>query len=59
MEKTEKAKKQNSKSGGIFAGKPGEIKGKIEIPDTRERRDGPGGEDGGTKKSPSFEKEGE
>ncbi|MBR3767170.1 MAG: hypothetical protein IKL10_02905 [Clostridia bacterium] len=23
--------------------KPGEIKGKIEIPDTRERRDGPGG----------------
>ncbi len=23
--------------------KPGDIKGKIEIPDTRERRDGPGG----------------
>lgn len=23
--------------------KPGEIKGKIEIPDNRERRDGPGG----------------
>ncbi len=22
---------------------PGEIKGKIEVPDTRERRDGPGG----------------
>ena len=23
--------------------KPGDIKGKIEVPDTRERRDGPGG----------------
>lgn len=23
--------------------KPGDIKGKIELPDTRERRDGPGG----------------
>ena len=23
--------------------RPGDIKGKIEIPDTRERRDGPGG----------------
>ncbi len=23
--------------------KPGEIKGKLEVPDTRERRDGPGG----------------
>lgn len=23
--------------------KPSEIKGKIEVPDTRERRDGPGG----------------
>lgn len=23
--------------------KPGDIKGKIEVPDTRDRRDGPGG----------------
>ncbi len=23
--------------------KPGDIKGKLEVPDTRERRDGPGG----------------
>ncbi len=23
--------------------KPGDIKGKIDVPDTRERRDGPGG----------------
>lgn len=23
--------------------KPGDIKGKIEVPDTRERKDGPGG----------------
>lgn len=24
--------------------KPGDIEGKIEVPDTRERRDGPGGD---------------
>ncbi len=59
MEKTENAKSLSSKRGGTFAGKPGDIKGKIEISDTRERRDGPGGEDGSVKKSPSFEKEGE
>ncbi len=37
---TEKAQKSNDKKPLT---KAGDIKGKIEIPDTRERRDGPGG----------------
>lgn len=32
--------KKNSKPQNI---KPGDIKGKIEVPDKRERKDGPGG----------------
>lgn len=35
-------KEQNSKTQKPLT-KPGDIKGKIEVPDTRERRDGPGG----------------
>lgn len=37
MKKEEKPKEQKPIT------KPGDIKGKIEIPDTRERKDGPGG----------------
>lgn len=36
----EKQQKQPKSKNQI---KPNEIKGKIEVPDTRERRDGPGG----------------
>lgn len=35
--------KQNQTAKEKKLTKPGEIKGKIEVPDTRERRDGPGG----------------
>lgn len=38
MPKEKDAKKQNKNSL-----KPNEIKGKIEVPDKRERKDGPGG----------------
>lgn len=38
-EKTDKKQKNDSKK----YIKPSDIKGKIEIPDTRERKDGPGG----------------
>lgn len=42
MQKEKKTKqKQDAKEKKPVA--PGSIKGKIEIPDTRERRDGPGG----------------
>lgn len=37
-EKTDKTKEKNKKHIN-----PGEIEGKIEVSDTRERRDGPGG----------------
>ena len=37
IKKEKEAKCQNALT------KPGDIKGKIEVPDTRERRDGPGG----------------
>ncbi len=39
--KQDEKKKQDDKNDEII--KPGEIKGKIEVADTRERRDGPGG----------------
>ena len=39
----EKDTKKQQKSKGQKHTNPGDIKGKIEIPDTRERRDGPGG----------------
>ncbi|MBR2895087.1 MAG: hypothetical protein IKC03_05440 [Oscillospiraceae bacterium] len=35
--------KQNQTTKEKKLTKPGEIKGKLEVPDTRERRDGPGG----------------
>ncbi len=35
--------KQNQTTKGKKLTNPGEIKGKLEVPDTRERRDGPGG----------------
>ena len=36
-------KEQESKEEKKPLTKPGDIKGKLEVPDTRERRDGPGG----------------
>lgn len=36
-------KKENEAKDQKTLTKPGDIKGKIEVPDTRERRDGPGG----------------
>ena len=38
----EEIKKNNGKSSKELTD-PGKIKGKIDVPDTRERRDGPGG----------------
>lgn len=40
QQKDEKQKKNSDSKNYI---KPSEIKGKIDVPDTRERRDGPGG----------------
>ncbi len=34
---------QNNNSNSEKINKPGDIKGKIEVKDTRERKDGPGG----------------
>lgn len=39
----EKDTKQNQKFDSKKHIKPGDIKGKIDVPDKRERRDGPGG----------------
>ena len=41
-ENKETKKEQESKEKKPLT-KPGDIKGKLEVPDTRERRDGPGG----------------
>lgn len=35
--------KENKKNPNPKNFKPGDIKGKLEVPDTRERKDGPGG----------------
>lgn len=39
----EQKQSKNNSSKNNKTVKPGDIQGKIEIPDTRERRDGPGG----------------
>lgn len=41
--KEEKDPKKEPKDNGKKRVCPGKIKGKLEVPDTRERRDGPGG----------------
>lgn len=41
MPEKKEAKKENKNPKVVT--KPGDIKGKIEVPDLRERRDGPGG----------------
>lgn len=43
MAETKNMKKENQPKEQKPLTKPGDIKGKIEIPDTRERKDGPGG----------------
>ncbi len=45
MKRGDNRKKQTPKKKGDAKGyiRPDEIKGKIDVPDTRERRDGPGG----------------
>ncbi len=40
MNKNDSQKKSRTDSKNV---KPSDIKGKLEVPDTRERRDGPGG----------------
>lgn len=40
---SEEKNKENQKNVPEKHIKPSDIKGKIEVPDTRERRDGPGG----------------
>ncbi len=44
MSKEKDVKQQELKQQNNKHIKPGDIEGKIEIPDTRERRDGPGGD---------------
>ena len=43
MSRNEHVKKEQATKNQKPLTKPGEIKGKIDVPDTRERRDGPGG----------------
>ncbi len=43
MAQSKDMKKEKSKKAEKPLTNPGDIKGKIEIPDTRARRDGPGG----------------
>ncbi len=43
MSENKDIKKENEAKDQKPLTKPGDIKGKIEVPDTRERRDGPGG----------------
>ena len=43
MSKNKDAKKEKESNEKKPLTIPGDIKGKIEVPDTRERRDGPGG----------------
>ena len=43
MSRNEHVKKEQATKTQKPLTKPGEIKGKIDVPDTRERRDGPGG----------------
>ncbi len=43
MEQNKNTKKEQDLKASKPLTKPGDIKGKIEVPDTRERRDGPGG----------------
>lgn len=43
MSENKNAKKQHESKEQKHLTKPGDIQGKIEVPDTRERRDGPGG----------------
>ncbi len=43
MSNNKENKKEKETKDTKIVTKPGDIKGKIEVPDTRERRDGPGG----------------
>lgn len=43
MTENKESKKQQKPKEEKPLTRPGEIQGKIEVPDTRERRDGPGG----------------
>lgn len=43
MTENQNAKKEQEYKEQKTLTKPGDIKGKIEVPDDRERRDGPGG----------------
>lgn len=43
MNENKNMKKEQEPTGKKPLTKPGDIKGKIEVPDIRERRDGPGG----------------
>ena len=43
MSENKETKKEQAKKEEKIAIKPSDIKGKIEVTDTRERRDGPGG----------------
>lgn len=43
MTENKETKKEKETKNKKNITKPGDIKGKLEVPDTRERRDGPGG----------------
>lgn len=43
MSENKETKKEQESNEKKPLTKPGDIKGKLEVPDTRERRDGPGG----------------
>ena len=44
MERDKELKKEEEATKKKPLTKPGDIEGKLEVPDTRERRDGPGGD---------------